>query len=72
MYASIGYGGLNTTQILNKLKKLYDEAHEEEIQMWSSEMKMLLLYIFNMEINSNNLLKINMMNIKLKFVQKIM
>ena len=33
MYASIGYGGLNTTQILNKLKKLYDEAHEEEIQI---------------------------------------
>ena len=31
LYASIGYGGLNTTQILNKLKRLYDEAHEDEL-----------------------------------------
>ncbi len=30
LYASIGYGGLNTTQILNKLKNLYNDKIKQE------------------------------------------
>lgn len=31
MYASIGYGGINANQILNKLKTLYNEDHKEMV-----------------------------------------
>jgi GTP pyrophosphokinase len=31
MYASIGYGGINANQILNKLKSLYNEDHKEVV-----------------------------------------
>ncbi len=32
MYASIGYGGINTTQVLNKLVRLYDDYRAEHMQ----------------------------------------
>lgn len=45
MYASLGYGGINSSQILNKLKNLYDEKNNlEQVKNLNYEEKTQTIY----------------------------